>query len=567
MIGRWTGLPYIFAVVGMTLYSIWQSYSIATEANYGSSSSRQTNRLKIFSSDSNQEQQQQQPPPLHHSSSTSVAAQNPRGRSPRDALLRSSVTRDNSSSSTSNAQSLPAEQQAERIIRLDDPPGTVPYQPWEILPSLANSDGTLIRAAPPLSGTTTDSSGSDAAAGTATDKTVVDYCQPLPGIPMTCCPGSISADGEVHYKPDECFLSDRFARVRSDALAYLQTLPKPSSPSSSPVETVGDGGAASACDDVCRIFHLLLQNNWTLSLSGDSIMRQTFQGLMCEIYRRSGGGEAPEQVAAPPKQWYRVVSHTESGWPDRDPEEAWRVGVRETINVTFADASLSSAATIIFYGQYRHRLGNHSEMQHILKHSDILIFDHSLHYEGEQLLNAMTDLFQALFNSSRNSGDADVDRSTEGKQTKLVAWREATAQHFNADNGYFPGNVPGFGLSDCRAASETTTTDAHFRVPILQQACANLGVAFVDAFDPAFSSPPSAPAATGETPPSSFPSQRQELIMLPFFDFTRQLHYMHGTSECTHFCHSSYLWLPVWRGLRLAMDRLVSQQPNSQGYS
>jgi hypothetical protein len=49
---------------------------------------------------------------------------------------------------------------------------------------------------------------------------------------------------------------------------------------------------------------------------------------------------------------------------------------------------------------------------------------------------------------------------------------------------------------------------------------------------------------------------------LPFFNLTAQLHYLHP-SECTHYCSTPYLWMPIWRSLRLAMDRQWSTESRS----
>jgi hypothetical protein len=49
---------------------------------------------------------------------------------------------------------------------------------------------------------------------------------------------------------------------------------------------------------------------------------------------------------------------------------------------------------------------------------------------------------------------------------------------------------------------------------------------------------------------------KNELIYLPYRGYAVPLHYIHP-GECTHYCHHPHIWLPIWRSLRIAMDRTV----------
>jgi hypothetical protein len=44
-----------------------------------------------------------------------------------------------------------------------------------------------------------------------------------------------------------------------------------------------------------------------------------------------------------------------------------------------------------------------------------------------------------------------------------------------------------------------------------------------------------------------------EIVILPFYDFTSKLYDLHP-GECTHYCSTPFLWLPLWRSFRVAMD-------------
>lgn len=46
---------------------------------------------------------------------------------------------------------------------------------------------------------------------------------------------------------------------------------------------------------------------------------------------------------------------------------------------------------------------------------------------------------------------------------------------------------------------------------------------------------------------------QQEMVILPFLNFTRGLYDLHPT-ECSHYCSTLHVWCPLWRSLRLSMD-------------
>jgi hypothetical protein len=59
----------------------------------------------------------------------------------------------------------------------------------------------------------------------------------------------------------------------------------------------------------------------------------------------------------------------------------------------------------------------------------------------------------------------------------------------------------------------------------------------------------------------TFPSGtgNNELVVLPYYGFTSDQYTMHpfrgDWQDCTHYCSSPFLYMPIWRSLRLAMDR------------
>ena len=63
-----------------------------------------------------------------------------------------------------------------------------------------------------------------------------------------------------------------------------------------------------------------------------------------------------------------------------------------------------------------------------------------------------------------------------------------------------------------------------------------------------------------DMPPYPTESGRPEVVVLPYYYFTAAQYTMHpylseDVQDCTHYCSSPFLYLPLWRSLRFAMDR------------
>ena len=57
-------------------------------------------------------------------------------------------------------------------------------------------------------------------------------------------------------------------------------------------------------------------------------------------------------------------------------------------------------------------------------------------------------------------------------------------------------------------------------------------------------------------PPLHSLNGTKELIVLPYLNYTSVHHELHASGQdCTHYCASPFLYQPLWRSLRLAMDR------------
>jgi hypothetical protein len=394
---------------------------------------------------------------------------------------------------------------------------------------------------------------------------------------QACCPGALSAGGGVRYngEPSKCY-GDMFDRVADDAKTYLAreynsaTTTLRATGSRSPVGNSNDD--YTACD-ACRIMDLLILHNWTLSFSGDSMLRQNFVGLQCEIMRRISSETINNNNNNNNNSTtYRIKILPRVNWP-RDPEIFWRRGVHSVDEVQVYHSannnnnnnSNNNYARLLFFANYRPLDDNNTELEYIAQQSDIIVFDHGLHYLPQQykdMVERTRSMLQAL------AGGNDV---------KLVAWRETSSQHFNTSHGEYMADVSEHGCHPIRHAPAPGKLRSDHMVQAAKQI--NWTVAWANDADFSTKRPPpptlarplkrggpvnhhhhqddsrSSSRRSSSSSSSSSTTILGELVILPFRKFTHDLHYAHGT-ECTHYCSSPHLWLPVWRALRLSMDRL-----------
>jgi hypothetical protein len=374
---------------------------------------------------------------------------------------------------------------------------------------------------------------------------------------QTCCPGAIGVGGRLTYSgfKSNCH-GDMFDRVAAAAKSYLARNYYNNETISS---STSSNNTYTTCD-ACRIVDLLIMHNWTLTFSGDSMMRQTFVGLQCEIMRRissetiNSSNNNNNTIAS-----YRTKVLPRVPWP-RLAETFWRRGVGDIHEVHIYHAghqphqqqegNSNNYARILYFSQYRPLDDNNTELEYIAQQSDIIVFDHGLHYVPSHQYPDMIDRTRSMLPTLGG-----------GRKVKLVAWRETSAQHFNTTHGeYAAGIIQQHGCHPIRQAPPGTLRSDNM---IKAARLANWTVKWAN--DPDFSTTRPPPLAKGRRHEPEIMSNGNgsgtsvgflgELVILPFRQFTHDLHYAHGT-ECTHYCSSPHLWLPVWRALRLAMDRL-----------
>lgn len=186
--------------------------------------------------------------------------------------------------------------------------------------------------------------------------------------------------------------------------------------------------------------------------------------------------------------------------------------------------SQGQTAKIYSYGVYRPDRNNVDLQEEILPNSDIVIFDHGLHWRPFQQASFQGEMASYL------GGFRDSNLT-------LLAWRETSAQHVDGFGGHYRTAKE----KKSKICQPITSGKEGYRKPLMQQAAMEAGLKWKNLFDESF---------------VNEPAERDELVFLPFRNYTVPLHWLHP-GECTHYCHSPYLWLPLWRNLRIALDRAL----------
>jgi len=394
-------------------------------------------------------------------------------------------------------------------------------------------------------------------------------CRPPDGISRSCCLGSFSAGGGV---------TDRF---RHQCVAPMQTFV--------PIITNGTNSnhghqttkinhqhghtsiqqATKAffqdnalpphelqrCD-VCQILDLARHQNLTVAFLGDSMHAQVFDGLMCELERRNYNvtvdhvDRNPQKLKSYPyrRHSYSHVLHIQStAWPEHQQ------------------------VTLQYHMMYLLPLIDDSVLE-MTAQADVVVLGFGLHWyysddsplvllkRQSSYVSAMRDLFHNITNQGH---------------VKLLVHRETSAQHFDADGGEFSlwWNQKDQLRQTCQPMNYNDTS-VGWRETSVQQAIQQAGHQIIMAgpsmpplqkryHQQASSAVTTAAMDKNNDTRKYHRSQQQatipEVVVLPYFHYTSRLYSLHpiqdNFQDCTHFCSSPFLYYPLWRSLRFAMDR------------
>jgi hypothetical protein len=370
--------------------------------------------------------------------------------------------------------------------------------------------------------------------------------------------------------------------------------------------------------DVCRILDLAYAKNLKLSFWGDSMQQQVFDGFLCELGRRNyevvhepvremqdsqgcRGLECLKRIQTvhiySPAWGVGVVNNGKnsneansdkngnSGNIKAEGSENQRHGVRLRF---FFQYRVKANATEFYHQSFRHILmdgppkSDSNTADHDTDHdennfggTDVLLFNFGLHW-GPPRKHVYPEKIRLVLEM--------VKQNAVGK-VPLLLYRETTAQHFDAPVGEWPRKPANFSGWNCvphhfhPGHKWETYAPRQWRELDMQQAALELGFQLHVA-DPGWNmvQPLHFPTVLNMTndnyhrdtnnniinesatmdvaeknPTGVTYSSVGEIVILPFYDFTSKLYDLHP-HECSHYCSTPFLWLPLWRSFRVSMD-------------
>jgi hypothetical protein len=333
-------------------------------------------------------------------------------------------------------------------------------------------------------------------------------------IPKYCALGSISKGGETFPSANCGGGRLTYDRVQQRVREWLRE----------------DG----VCD-TCRILDIMAEKNLTLSFWGDSMQHQVFDGFICELSRRN----------------YAILNSEHRKNTNGD----WTTRMNRISTLTVASPNwYQQNVTIKFFSQYQPKF----TLEGIYKESiiplleggtDILFFNFGLHWPGtrheqtvyqRQMLTTLEVLKQHAVGTGKIS---------------LFAFRETSAQHFDTPLGDWPNKRL---IYNCTPLDTTNPSFGWRNRDILDAANKN-GFTPVVVVDPSGKTPmPPPPLLRQDSHGDNNKDDEIPFFALPFSEFTSEFHDLHP-GECTHYCSTPHLWNPLWRSLRLAMNRTFQQ--------
>jgi hypothetical protein len=177
------------------------------------------------------------------------------------------------------------------------------------------------------------------------------------------------------------------------------------------------------------------------------------------------------------------------------------------------------AGTFVLFPIYR---PNPDAVPLIANKSDIVIFDHGLHY----LENEREKFESEILNFASTMQEYDP--------TIPLLWRQTSSQHFNSSGGYFDKSVMDKSKRQCVPHGDKKHIDFHH-----------------EAIEKVFQ----------KLRNQNFSHQTG---VIPFREYTSHFVQLRAfqTGDCTHFCHLPSFWLYLWRQLRLELDQIAINMNN-----
>ena len=414
-------------------------------------------------------------------------------------------------------------------------------------------------------------------------------CNPPDGVPTTCCVGSFSTGGQVersqsqHDRARCTGVVDQWEGLEDAvrALYYRRQLQNNIPRRQHNLRTSYNRNRTDInimpCD-ICQLVEHLRSHNFTLTLIGDSMHAQVWEGLVCELARRNYliPRESVSYLGMENRSLYHDVMYTDT------------LSVRSPVW-----SNTTPPVKMKFHRLYRVPVQNQTHLAEILEETDVLVMGFGLHWHHS-----------ALGSPSILQKDAYIDAMSDFltqvqlHNVSVVAHRETSAQHFDSPGGAFEL----YGHSaDSNSSVKCVVNNDHirphsslyWRERAVQVASQRAGFHYHVVDDITSSSTirrqrKSRRRLIATNSKSSnnisdaviwnvslqslsnitndeeeLQTVRPRLFVLPYHNFTHRFHRMHPTNrepdtdklqDCTHFCGSPFMYMPLWRPLRLILD-------------
>ena len=352
-------------------------------------------------------------------------------------------------------------------------------------------------------------------------------CAPPLGISRTCCLGTFSAGGGVtNAYRQKCAnsLANNLDSLQESVTSFYQNNPLPSRENGTPC-------------DICQIIEVARQFNLTITFLGDSMHAQVWEGLSCELQRRN----------------YHVTT-------DLFRYNNTGQSVYQNFGATFTMAARSplwseeeSSVVLKFHLLYLLPVQSHSKpvLIRALAQSDVLVLGFGLHYKyvaGETNHLATKQAYQNAM--------ANLLQRAKQYNLSLIVHRETSAQHFDSPyNGdYLDWSWHKESRNHTCVPHRNPQADQanYWRELAMKKAAQNAG------YEYRVSQVTQNMPNRRRSSETSTNLTRHQLVVLPYHNFTQQHYDLHPeidvVPDCTHYCGSPFLYMPLWRPLRIALD-------------
>lgn len=335
-----------------------------------------------------------------------------------------------------------------------------------------------------------------------------------------CCLGARSGGGGQKYWGAEIDCPQNltiYRQVQKSAVQEMEAYPV----------TFENNPSHIKCD-ICRVINIVSSmKHKRISIVGDSVQQQLFHGFECELRRRH----------------FDVSTAVIKTWPEikeKLPGDrvGWKYGVKADIcfNVTVPQwmnhnqhnqqlnqlHSLSSPHVEICHFNHYRPYPDMAQHMDIANSSDVMMINYGVHYlADDKTANEFEQSLESLLKVFDNS-------------ECLLMYRETSAQHFDNDGGEWSDRFNGNDGDNIVCTPITGTVK--WRTRMFKEVAKNSGYSVVDSFHQ--------------------PKVKKEVVFLPFFDWSSKLISLKDGQDCTHFCYTPHMWYPMWRHVRIALDRM-----------